>query len=250
MELQREGRPIDAVIADLEAKRAHDARWQDGRTFGMVYDGGPGVHEVAERAAAHVPARERAQHEGVPVARRDPERGGRVDGVAAARPADGGRLPHQRRHRVDPVRRARGPRARPGRARHPRRRDRRRRVGARRVPQVGPPVRHADPHRAGARRLDRRRRRDGRRRRTSARCSWSARRRSTRRASSTRSRRSPSSPPRSAPTATSTRAWAASCCRSPRCSGATYRRGTSASTACTRSRPTCTSSATPRRACR
>ncbi len=51
MELQRAGRPIDDVIADLDAKRAHDARWQDGRTFGMVYDGGPSVHEVAERAA-------------------------------------------------------------------------------------------------------------------------------------------------------------------------------------------------------
>jgi len=44
-------RPIDDVIAELEAKRAHDVRWQDGRTFGMVYDGGPSVHEVAERAA-------------------------------------------------------------------------------------------------------------------------------------------------------------------------------------------------------
>jgi sphinganine-1-phosphate aldolase len=52
MELQREGRPIDAVIADLETKRAHDVRWQDGRAFGMIYDGGQGVHEVAERAAA------------------------------------------------------------------------------------------------------------------------------------------------------------------------------------------------------
>ncbi len=34
------------------AKRAGDLRWQDGRTFGMVYDGGPTVHEVAEKAAA------------------------------------------------------------------------------------------------------------------------------------------------------------------------------------------------------
>ncbi len=74
----------------------------------------------------------------------------------------------------------------------------------------------------GARRLDRRRRRDGRPRsapRHGAR--RRARRRSTRRASSTRSRRSPSSPRRSTPTATSTRAWAASCCRSPSCWAAT-----------------------------
>jgi glutamate/tyrosine decarboxylase-like PLP-dependent enzyme len=39
------------VIADLRAKRVDDVRWEDGRTFGMIYDGGPGVHEAAERAA-------------------------------------------------------------------------------------------------------------------------------------------------------------------------------------------------------
>ena len=38
-------------MADLLAKRAKDARWQDGRTFGMVYDGGHDVHEVAEAVA-------------------------------------------------------------------------------------------------------------------------------------------------------------------------------------------------------
>jgi glutamate/tyrosine decarboxylase-like PLP-dependent enzyme len=41
----------DEVLAALDAKRTHDARWQDGRTFGMVYDGGPSVHEVAEAVA-------------------------------------------------------------------------------------------------------------------------------------------------------------------------------------------------------
>jgi sphinganine-1-phosphate aldolase len=51
MDMPEQGRAIDDVIADLAAKRADDARWQDGRTFGMVYDGGPSVHEVAERAA-------------------------------------------------------------------------------------------------------------------------------------------------------------------------------------------------------
>jgi sphinganine-1-phosphate aldolase len=50
--LPDKGRPIDAVIADLEAKRANDVRWADGKTFGMIYNGGPSVHEVAERAAA------------------------------------------------------------------------------------------------------------------------------------------------------------------------------------------------------
>ncbi|MFN3258444.1 MAG: pyridoxal phosphate-dependent decarboxylase family protein [Ilumatobacter sp.] len=49
--LQRAGRPVDDVIADLIDKRAGDVKWADGKTFGMVYDGGPSVHEVAERAA-------------------------------------------------------------------------------------------------------------------------------------------------------------------------------------------------------
>jgi sphinganine-1-phosphate aldolase len=52
MPLNEAGRPVDEVIAELSAKRADDVRWADGRTFGLVYDGGPGVHEVAEAAAA------------------------------------------------------------------------------------------------------------------------------------------------------------------------------------------------------
>ncbi|MEQ8485561.1 MAG: aminotransferase class V-fold PLP-dependent enzyme [Pseudomonadales bacterium] len=52
MAFPQSGRPVDEVIAELEAKRAHDVRWQDGRAFGMIYHGGPGVHEAAERAAA------------------------------------------------------------------------------------------------------------------------------------------------------------------------------------------------------
>ena len=50
-ELSEHGRSVDEVIADLEAKRHDDVKWADGRAFGMVYDGGPSVHEVAERAA-------------------------------------------------------------------------------------------------------------------------------------------------------------------------------------------------------
>ncbi|MEM1436703.1 MAG: aminotransferase class V-fold PLP-dependent enzyme [Pseudomonadota bacterium] len=49
--LARGGRPVDDVLAELEAKRAGDVRWQDGQVFGMIYNGGPSVHEVAERAA-------------------------------------------------------------------------------------------------------------------------------------------------------------------------------------------------------
>jgi sphinganine-1-phosphate aldolase len=51
MEFARTGRPVDDVIADLAAKRVDDVKWWEGRAFGMVYDGGPSVHEVAERAA-------------------------------------------------------------------------------------------------------------------------------------------------------------------------------------------------------
>ena len=39
------------MLEALTAKRSRDARWQDGRTFGMVYDGGPEVHAVAEAVA-------------------------------------------------------------------------------------------------------------------------------------------------------------------------------------------------------
>jgi glutamate/tyrosine decarboxylase-like PLP-dependent enzyme len=50
--LSKTGRSADDVIEALVAKRDRDVRWEDGRTFGMVYDGGPGVREVAERAAS------------------------------------------------------------------------------------------------------------------------------------------------------------------------------------------------------
>ncbi len=41
----------DEVLAALHAKRVRDVRWQEGRTFGMVFDGGEEVHEVAEAVA-------------------------------------------------------------------------------------------------------------------------------------------------------------------------------------------------------
>ena len=49
--LHQNGRDVDDVIRDLTHKRVDDVKWADGRTFGMVYDGGPLVHEVAEQAA-------------------------------------------------------------------------------------------------------------------------------------------------------------------------------------------------------
>jgi sphinganine-1-phosphate aldolase len=51
MKLPDQGRAVDAVIAALAAKREHDVRWADGRTFGMVFNGGPEVDAVAEAAA-------------------------------------------------------------------------------------------------------------------------------------------------------------------------------------------------------
>lgn len=51
-ELAKKGRPSDEILAELKAKRDHDVRWEDGRAFGMVYDGGPGVREIAEQAAS------------------------------------------------------------------------------------------------------------------------------------------------------------------------------------------------------
>src|SRR3954453_9147320 len=41
----------DEILATLTAKRARDARWQEGRTFGMVFDGGADVHGIAEAVA-------------------------------------------------------------------------------------------------------------------------------------------------------------------------------------------------------
>jgi sphinganine-1-phosphate aldolase len=51
MGLARRGLDSDEIIGRLEELRAGDVRWADGRTFGMVYDGGPEVHQVAEAAA-------------------------------------------------------------------------------------------------------------------------------------------------------------------------------------------------------
>ena len=51
MTFPTEGLDVDEVIDALQSKRGRDVRWQDGRTFGMVYDGGESVHRVAEEAA-------------------------------------------------------------------------------------------------------------------------------------------------------------------------------------------------------
>src|SRR3954471_5310766 len=51
MALSEHGMSKDEVVAALLAKRGNDARWREGRTFGMVFDGGHSVHEVAEAVA-------------------------------------------------------------------------------------------------------------------------------------------------------------------------------------------------------
>lgn len=51
MSLPDRGLTQEAILAELDAKRGRDVRWQEGRTFGMVFDGGPDVHAVAEAVA-------------------------------------------------------------------------------------------------------------------------------------------------------------------------------------------------------
>jgi glutamate/tyrosine decarboxylase-like PLP-dependent enzyme len=52
MELPQTGLGKDDIVATLRSMQADDARWREGRTFGMVFDGGPEVHKVAEEVAA------------------------------------------------------------------------------------------------------------------------------------------------------------------------------------------------------
>jgi glutamate/tyrosine decarboxylase-like PLP-dependent enzyme len=49
--LPERGMSGDEIVAALERKREHDARWQDGRTFGLVFTAGPEVDALAERVA-------------------------------------------------------------------------------------------------------------------------------------------------------------------------------------------------------
>lgn len=51
MLLPETGWTREEIVQTLTELRGGDARWQDGKTFGMVYDGGPEVHEVVEDVA-------------------------------------------------------------------------------------------------------------------------------------------------------------------------------------------------------
>jgi sphinganine-1-phosphate aldolase len=50
--MDQAGQPVDDVIEELAARRGDDIAWSAGRTFSLVFDGGPTVHDVAGRAAA------------------------------------------------------------------------------------------------------------------------------------------------------------------------------------------------------
>ena len=52
MLLTPSGQSPQEIVAALTGMRSNDARWQDGRTFGMVYDAGPEAHEMLETVAA------------------------------------------------------------------------------------------------------------------------------------------------------------------------------------------------------
>jgi sphinganine-1-phosphate aldolase len=51
VKLPSHGRPHDDVIAELHERKEGDARWREGRTFGLVFDGGPEVEAIGEAAA-------------------------------------------------------------------------------------------------------------------------------------------------------------------------------------------------------
>lgn len=51
MKLPEQGWSKSEIVEALQDKRVNDARWQDGKTFGMVYDAGPELHEVVEEVA-------------------------------------------------------------------------------------------------------------------------------------------------------------------------------------------------------
>ncbi len=51
MPLPKTGMTKAEIVDTLQASRAGDVRWQDGRTFGMVYDAGPEAHDVVETVA-------------------------------------------------------------------------------------------------------------------------------------------------------------------------------------------------------
>ena len=50
MALPEEGRDREALLEEMEARRAGDAEWSEGRTWSLVYSAGKEVHEVRDEA--------------------------------------------------------------------------------------------------------------------------------------------------------------------------------------------------------
>ena len=214
MALPEHGLTHDDILDALAGKRARDARWQDGRTFGMVYDGGPEVHAIAEAVARSLSPRERAQHVCVPEPRRDPVGGRRATAdLFHGGPDAAGFMTSGGTESILMAVKAARERARAERG-----------VTApemviagecpRRVPQGCALLRRARAQGAGSRRLACRRRPDGRLREREhrARCGFRAAVPAGRHRSDPRPRANSRRP--SARRCTSTRAWAASSSRS------------------------------------
>ena len=49
-EIPLEGRPHDAILADLAELRKDDAKWRDGKVFSLVYDGGEAHQDLLKSA--------------------------------------------------------------------------------------------------------------------------------------------------------------------------------------------------------
>ena len=77
--LPQAGRDASDVIAELRAKRANDVDWSHGRTFGLVYDGGPEVHDGRRRAAREFLHENALNTKAFPSLGCDPVRGRELD---------------------------------------------------------------------------------------------------------------------------------------------------------------------------
>lgn len=50
MTFPKKGRAADALLAELEARKANDVRWQEGRVFAYIYDAGAEAMDVVKKA--------------------------------------------------------------------------------------------------------------------------------------------------------------------------------------------------------
>jgi glutamate/tyrosine decarboxylase-like PLP-dependent enzyme len=47
----RQGRPVDEILAELDARKAGDVDWRGGKVFSLAYDAGDEIHDLAVEAA-------------------------------------------------------------------------------------------------------------------------------------------------------------------------------------------------------